>query len=121
MTLKFVPPKLVARYALFVDHGNESGSFKVYHDLGHAKNAWHHNGRYYNAKILEYVDGEWYVLFDVPKGVENPPWYKEVTRGWRYDWSTYKTARPMTREEYAEWRLAVERERMSKELGVSFS
>lgn len=121
MSLRFVPPKQVARYALFIDHGNGNGFFKTYNDVGHAKSAY----RFRNwsgrnaAKILEMVDGEWYTLFDIPAGTDrsNLPWVKEVTR---HDWytnrdQTRKKAVPMTREEYAEWRVKVERERWEAE------
>lgn len=118
MTLKFNPPKQVARYALFVDHANNRGTFKIYNDLGHAKNAYHFAGTYNSAsKILENVDGEWYVLFDIPAGTDykDLPWVKETSR---YDWYTRgekksKRATPMTREEYADWRVKVERERIA--------
>jgi hypothetical protein len=114
MSLRFDPPKQVARYALFVDHGNGKGFFKTYNELGFAKMALgHHNyGMSHDAKILENVEGQWYVLFDIKKGTERTalPWYKEMT-GW-YSRGR-KVAKPMTRDEYAEWRLAVERERIA--------
>lgn len=117
MTLKFTPPRLVNRYALFVDYGNGNGSLKLYGDLGGAKNAWYHQGRRSDSKILENVSGDWYVLFDIPAGTDrnNPPWYKEISK---YSWrnrgeSTYTAAKPMTRDEYAEWRIAVEHERIA--------
>lgn len=115
MVLKFNPPKQVARYALYV--GTESrGKLYTYDDLGSAKNSYHH--KYTNvsgAKILENVEGNWYVLYDIPSGTKykDLPWVKEVEGGgWR---SSYKidTAKPMTRDEYAEWRLQVERERIA--------
>lgn len=117
MTLRFEPPKQVARYALFVDYdGSGRGYFKTYNDLRHAKIAYrYHNysGRY-NAKILEMVAGEWYVLYDIKAGTElrDLPWYKEVNEGWRTGYRKTKKAVPMTRDEYADWRVAVEHERL---------
>ncbi len=114
MSLKFDPPKQVARYALFVDHRNGRGFFKTYNNLGSAKIA--HTARNYrttyDAKILENVDGSWYVLHDVRAGTSynDLPWVKEVS-SWRF--TPYKKAVPMTREEYADWRVAVERERIA--------
>jgi hypothetical protein len=115
MTLKFAPPKTVAKYALFTEQ-KDSGrtSFKSYDNLGSAKNAYHAK---YNvdAKILESVDGEWFVLYDIPAKTDynDLPWVREVPRSWRYKYSTVKRAVPMTREEYAEWRLKVERENVA--------
>jgi hypothetical protein len=116
MSLRFDPPKQVARYALFVDHGNGKGFFKTYNELGFAKMALgHHNyGMSHDAKILENVEGQWYVLFDVPARTpsNNLPW-KKVRTSWRWHNSESKVSKPMTRDEYAEWRLAVERERIA--------
>lgn len=115
MSLKFNPPKTTGRYALFVDWGNDRGFFKTYDNLGTAKQA--HSHRNYNnrnnAKILELVEGSWYVLHEVKAGTpySELPWYKEVGGSWRT--SAYKKAVPMTRDEYAEWRLKVERERIA--------
>lgn len=113
MSLKFNPPKQVARYALFVDHGEGRGFFKTYDELGYAKIAVGHH-RSHDAKILENVEGDWYVLFDIPKGTDrnNLPWKKKRT-SWYYRNEERKVAKPMTRDEYAEWRLAVERERIA--------
>lgn len=117
MTLKFTPPKTVAKYALFTETPvSGKTTFKSYDDLGSAKNAYH--AKYgVNAKILESVDGEWYVLHNIPTGTryENLPWVKEVESGWRTDYRKTKRAKPMSREEYAEWRLSVERERVAKQ------
>jgi hypothetical protein len=115
MALKFVPPKEVNRYALFVDYGNGRGSLKAYNNLGSAKGAWQSAQRHthYDSKILENVEGTWYVLYDIPKDVNRAPWYKEVERGgWR---SSYKqwVPKPMTRDEYADWRVKVEHERIA--------
>ena len=119
MSLKFTPPKQVAKYALFVDKGDGRGHFKVYNDLGYAKSSYHHWGKR-AAKILENVDGEWYVLFDIPKGTEykNLPWVKETESRYYYS-RGQKTPRavPMTREEYAEWRIKVEYEKLGITMG----
>ena len=116
-TLKFNPPKTVARYALFVDHGNGQGFFKTYNDLGIAKVAHSHRnyGGRYAAKILENVEGQWYVLHDIKAGTtyENLPWVKETQGGYWTGYNKRKKAIPMTRDEYAEWRVAVERERIA--------
>lgn len=127
MSLKFVPPKESARYALFVENKNGRGYFKVYNDLGSAKNAHRHRnwGTRDNAKILENVNGEWYVLHDIKAGTEynDLPWVKEMDR---YPWYSSRNekihrAKPMTREEYADWRIAVERERIEKTFDISLS
>lgn len=114
MALKFVPPKQTGRYALFADWGNERGLFKTFDLLSSAKLSYYHNSRRSSAKILELVDGEWYVLYDIPANTQydDLPWVKDVPRGWRYDWRTVKRSVPMTRDEYADWRVAVERERL---------
>lgn len=117
MSLKFNPPKQVARYALFIDHGNGKGFFKTYNELGSAKMALGHRnyGMRNDAKILENVEGQWYVLFDIKKGTDrdNLPWKKART-SWRWRNSESKVSKPMTRDEYAEWRLKVERERVNE-------
>jgi hypothetical protein len=124
MTLKFNPPKQVARYALFVDHGQGRGAFKIYNDLGSVKNAYRFAGHgRYDVKILENVAGEWYTLFDIPKGTAyaDLPWVKEVRTGGWYANRLVKRAVPMTREEYAEWRLQVERERIESTFDISLA
>lgn len=122
MTLKFNPPKHVAKYALFVDYGNERGKFFTYDQLGSAKNASYHKGYNSDMKILENVDGDWYVLFEFNAGDTHRPWEKEVTPSY---YSSYRntrwTAVPMTRDEYAEWRIQVERERVASERINKFS
>jgi hypothetical protein len=114
MTLKFNPPKHLGRYALFVEYGDDRGKLYQHDDLGSAKNSYHAHGHHNNAKILENVGGQWYVLFDIPKGTDykDLPWVKEVTIGGWYSNRTGHRARPMTRDEYAEWRIQVERERL---------
>lgn len=76
--------------------------------------------------ILENVDGEWYTLYHVEEGtsLEDLPWKRErwVHRsyGWtRFEEPTYKpedyryekASYSMSRDQYAEWRLAVELEK----------
>lgn len=118
MSLRFIPPRAVGRYAVFVDWGNENGFFKVYNNLGAAKGAARHHTRYNwdnvvknAAKILEMVDGEWYVLYDIPKDTKDLPWYKEV---YNYHYLRGETrtmkAQPLTADEYAEFRVTVTRE-----------
>lgn len=121
MALKFVPPKELARYAMFVDYGNGKGRFKPYDDLGSAKNAWHHVSGRYSGKILEFVDGDWYTLYDIPAGTtyKNLPWVKEVEAGGWHNPYKDNRAKPMTREEYAEWRIKVEYERLGITENVS--
>jgi hypothetical protein len=110
MTLRFDPPKDAGRYALYLEGASGKNGFRTYSELGHAKNAYHFRGHRRAAKILENVDGKWYVLFDIRQGTLDLPWFKE-TIGW-YN-RERKVAKPMTRDEYAEWRLAVERESKS--------
>lgn len=85
--------------------------------------------------ILENVDGTWYVLYEIKPGLteEELPWMKEYLVGtWQNSlYSEYhktnkyyqdkiadgsykvvKKATPMSTDEYVEWRLAVERERL---------
>jgi hypothetical protein len=120
MTLKFVPPRSINRYALFVDRGRRP--LAAYDDLAHAKGAWHVRARrYYDAKILENVEGQWYVLYDLPKGLERAPWYKEIEVGrWNNRRMAWR-AKPMTRDEYADWRIKVERERNQEQLAALFN
>jgi hypothetical protein len=118
MTLKVTPPKAVGRYALLVEYDNSNAFFKTYDDLGSAKNSFHYR-RYYGMTvgyILENVDGDWYALYKItPENVkDHAPWQKETTSGgWRSSYTIWR-AKPMTRDEYAEWRVAVERERIQE-------
>lgn len=114
MPLKFNPPKQAGRYALYVNYGNERAFFKTYDELGHAKlGLRHHYNNRNAAKILENIEGEWYTLFDIPAGTttQELPWMKKRT-SWYWRNEERKVAKPMTRDEYAEWRLQVERERV---------
>lgn len=119
MTLRFVPPKLLAKYAVFIDHGDGRGHFKTYDTLGPAKAAYRmaefygRSPSFHDGKILEMVEGEWFTLYDVPKGTERPPWEKD--KGYGY-YSRYRSGwhtTPMSRDEYGEWRASVERERLA--------
>ena len=82
--------------------------------------------------ILENVEGEWYVLYHVEEGStqHDLPWVKKIWKhkqyGWNYDHdpsegSKYHKAEDykveyipttMSKDEYAAWRVAVERERL---------
>lgn len=130
MTLRFVPPKdeVLPRYASY-----GAGQMKTHTELGSAKQSLSHRcgswGEHpWRAEgfILELVDGEWFVLFHVPEGTKTDdlPWKADVWRDRRYNYSlrtepTYRpqeytksrVSRAMTREQYAEWRVAVELER----------
>jgi len=122
MPLKFNPPKQVARYAVYIEDAAPKKRFRVYSNLGSAKNAYHHSYTRKDAMILENVNGEWYVLYTIPAGTmyKDLPWVKEVaTRWYSYGPGTAVRAVPMTREEYAEWRIKVERERIENKFDIS--
>lgn len=130
MTLRFVPPKdeVLPRYASY-----GAGQMKTHRELGPAKQSLRHRcgswgDRPWHAEgfILELVDGELFVLFHVPEGTKDDdlPWKSDVWKhnrynytrltepGWRPDeYSKSKVSKAMTREQYAEWRVAVELER----------
>ena len=114
MTLRFNPPANIGRYAVFFDFGAGTGSFKTYRDLGSAKIGYHAkaNQKFKEARILENVEGEWFTLYLVTPNVTRLPWTREEPRR---PGSSYKIWRsvPMTREEYAEWRIKVEHERIA--------
>lgn len=118
MSLKFVPPKNVSRYAYAVEYDQSQTRFDTFNDLGSCKNSLQHKIRYRDgdfkaAHVLENVEGEWYVLHTIGKNDQHMPWQKDVeTGGWRTRY-TVKKAVPMTRDEYAEWRLQVEHERIA--------
>lgn len=113
MTLKFIPPPQAARYALSI-----GGSFHIYNDIARAKIAWWNHGRWRtstSAYILENVEGSWFVLYEIPPNTTEPPWYKDVsTYRSGYGWRDTKRARPMSREEYATWRVQVDRELLAE-------
>ena len=167
LSLKFTPPKEEAgnlpKYASYV----VNDGMKVHHRTVDAKNSWRNRGwtrqidpnqpkkegyngimrdNYRNvtrhAFILQNVDGEWFVLYEIKPGLteQELPWYKEYIKpvgstwdrnGWLYtdkernseyyqkalaegSYKLYKKATPMTREEYAEWRVSVDRERFGR-------
>lgn len=128
MSLKFtLPPQERYEYGVWTD----SGGFRVHRNLGSAKLSFMHrvNLRWggkitrSRAVITRLVDGEWYVLYDVPLGTakDELPWVKEVST-WGY-WPsegygerTVRKAVPLGREEYAEWRVKVELERRGIEV-----
>lgn len=113
MGLHFNPPKQVARYALFVDRGE---SFEISNNLATIKLKYHARGRRYNTKILENVDNEWYVLHDIQPNTDYKelPWVKTLESNWYRSRTAYRAV-PMTRDEYADWRVAVEREKWEAE------
>lgn len=130
--LKFVPPKLIAKFAVFLDHGNGRGFFRTYDQVGSAKTSFrNHNGpsrwgrggvTFHPGKILELIDGEWYTLYDVPKGTEHLPWEKNFgSESHYYSRRTGWHAVPMSREDYGDWRARVERERLNIVLAGSAS
>lgn len=109
---------------MFVDHDNGRGFFKTYDNVGSAKVAFRHQNHMswrqkpqYAGKILEMIDGEWFVLYDIPKNSDRLPWEKEV-ESYSYDRGYGRTEKnwrsvPMTRDEYGEFRARVERERLN--------
>lgn len=113
MTLKFTPPGNTARFALSI-----GSFFKIYNDVARAKIAWHsHRWSSEPAHILELVDGQWFVLYTVQPNTraENLPWYAETygyVRG--VGWRTRNVAKPMSREDYASWRLQVNHELLAE-------
>jgi hypothetical protein len=124
-SLKFtVPPREQYKYGVWTNYGG----FKTHRSLGAAKQSaqsrgqmWGRQGSMRSAAVItELIDGEWYILFEVPEGTtyNDLPWVKEEQKYDGYDSATYRAkyrtvhrARPMTREEYAEWRVAVELEK----------
>lgn len=119
MTLRFILPPAQANVGRYSTYDTPSG-LVIHGSLGAAKNAL--RGRSWDAGgvsardsyILENVGGEWFILYAAKKG-QRFPWLREVT-----DWfgSTGRLrARQMTNDEYANWRLQVERERMN--IGVA--
>lgn len=87
-----------------------------------------------HAFLLENVDGLWYTLYEIKPGLteEELPWMKEyVATGYsdvpytdyhkgnnyyqdkiaRGEYRVVKKATPMSRDEYVQWRLAIEREK----------
>ncbi len=125
MTLKFNPPRTIAKYALFVDRGHNKGTFKSFDKVEWAKLSWKHhtyadygNGSDHDAKILENIDGNWYVLYDIPKGTAytNRPWAKEAVSRWGRKPLGYTVAVAMSKEDYAEFRVKVAREQWQEEL-----
>lgn len=141
--LKFIPPKEDAvnlpRYASYV----VGAGMKTHVRLSDAKNSWRNRGwthkdRKYvtrHAFILENVEGEWFVLYEIPEGITETelPWYKEFYKDqWGYspyddyhqknsyyqrklesgDARIVKRPTTMSTDEYVQWRLAVEKERL---------
>jgi hypothetical protein len=135
--LKFTPPKKIGAYALYVESNYGSHFFRTYNDLGHLKNAFYHHTNMYlnfsdsatsnNAKILEMVDGDWYVLYEVPKGTKRDdiPWMRKQYRALDYAYygrlydekpegvnsDEVVRSKPMPIEDYVKFRIAVHEER----------
>jgi hypothetical protein len=129
--LKFIPPKeegsSFPRYASYA-----SGELKTHRTLSGARNSLNNRAKrssgWKQGFILESVDGEWYVLYHVPEGAryEDLPWVHKRWKHRLYKWYYYTEpsslslgsytvehySRPMTTDEYVQWRLAVERERL---------
>lgn len=136
MTLHFVPPKdKTLRFALSTAQVytseslsevlNSRPTFRQYVTLGAAKLAYHHRyggsrgGINAEARILELIDGEWYTLFVIRPHTpyEKLPWVTKVHD--YYSSRTYPRAKGMSREAYAEFRLAVERESIARRSPVA--
>lgn len=125
------------RYACFVN--SSQPQFTTHGDLGSAKNAFYNRAgggptcgsTRWDGQILELVDGVWFTLHAVTKGTvfRDLPWVKKIIDSTYVENPAYVSfretpnerqmivkeyiryeAKPMTREEYAEWRLAVYRE-----------
>lgn len=83
--------------------------------------------KWHEGFILEMVYGEWFILYHVPErtALDDLPWKKDVWVNKTYGWTQFyepshdpdrytrfRKAYPMTRDEYADWRVRVERERL---------
>lgn len=130
--IPFKPPKYAS---LVVGSGD---IFRTHSRVGDAKNSFYSRaGKYKDGgyvyrqgAILEMVDGAWYILFSVEDGTkrEDLPWFrtKEETtykrnpefesynttpnvRSYITETHTWRVPSQMTVEEYAEWRVAVDR------------
>lgn len=126
-SLKFVQPptdkKIGKPYATYSD----GFGLKLYRTLGAAKQglshqigtSWGSVGAYRDGYILEQVDGQWFILYFVAKGTtkHNLPWKKDVPQYW--GGGTTRKSVPMTREEYAEWRVKVDRELRSEAINAT--
>lgn len=140
MSLKFVPPKedrKFPRYASYAD-----GVMKTHSTIGAAKLSFNNRGweytrdddstkRKYVTKhgfILESVNGEWFVRYEIKPGLtsEELPWMEKVYKHRQYRWTYTELPtwgnpdaytveyRPhkVTADEYADWRVKVELERL---------
>jgi hypothetical protein len=123
--LRFTPPPNAARYA--VARGKH---FKTYDAIASAKRAVHGLYWYGNSSnptyILERVRDAWFVLYEVlsPK---HPPWRKVVPAhtiygyGEKHDVGEHYVAVPMSADDYAAWRLEVEKELSIGSVQTTFS
>lgn len=142
MTLRFNPPKdkKLPRYAsygagILKTHTEVAyAKLSLAHRLEHRANDdsvpyYSRPWKWHEGYILEMVDGAWYVLYHVEEGTDRDhlPWKKKAWRhrdyyswGRRYDKPTYNpesyieeyVSVPMTKDEYADWRIKVELERL---------
>jgi hypothetical protein len=133
MALKFIPPKKIGRYAVYVESSYRNSSFRTHDTIGGAKQSLVHQafnwrtGAHTNAKLLEMVNGEWYVLYDIPTGtkLDELPWKKKQYVDTSYGMNRYYNekptwgnkeygevyrTKPMDVEEYVQWRIAVHEE-----------
>lgn len=78
MTLPSPQPKVMPYLTIIPSRRPEQ---KLHANIGHAKNAitgkfWY-NGAESDMQLLEYVDGEWKVLYEVKQGDRVAPWQVE--------------------------------------------
>lgn len=155
MSLKFVPPKedgaKFPRYAVYSD-----GKMTTHGTMRGAKSSWNNRSWTYvedpdapkdyygrsrkkvtrHSFILESVDGEWFVRYEVKPGLtfDQLPWVKQQWNAYGY-WNDMPMSdyhqklvdrnersvkyrhvnKRVTPEEYADWRVAVEYERLGIE------
>lgn len=141
-SLKFVPPKeeeqSFPRYASYgagqlKTHGTLSGARNsLSNRIAPYGWSWKEDAKWKQGFILENVGGEWYTLYHVKEGSTNNdlPWMKKywvhTKYGWKYnhnpaehsryhnaeDYEVKYVSETMSKDEYAEWRVAVELERL---------
>lgn len=122
MGLKFNPPAEKApKYAVYVE--SYRPSFRTFTRMSDAKQSfyyqtnlvgWFRNSALtsYDAKILEFIDGDWYVRYDVPQGTKKSdlPWIGQ-----------YGQTLPFDVEEYVKFRIAVHDEKKFDRLRQTIS
>lgn len=119
--LRYIPPPNAARYALAREN-----YFKTYNTVSAAKLGvyhlrWPRNGTD-STYILERVRDAWFVLYEVTSGMDKAdyPWKAAARTTLHYLRDTNKAV-PMSADDYATWRLAVERELTFGNLTDSYS